>query len=252
MFFPYKDDNPRILTPYVTYAIIGINLLVFMYQTGLNFIAEQEFTLRYGLIPATLTDIPRELIVDSYSRRLTQLFHKPIFLDAYPHTPWLTVFTSMFMHGGIAHILGNMWFLWIFGDNVEGALGHLRYVIFYLLCGVGAAVTQISLNVASMTPMVGASGAISGVLAAYMFLYPRARVHTFVFLFMFITTVHIPAFIVIGIWFMGQLTNGLGSLGLNTTGGVAWFAHLGGFVTGIVLQRVFKRIRTYRSFGFGR
>lgn len=252
MFFPYRDDNPRLFPPYVTYIIIGINVAVFLFQSGLNFIAEQEFTLRYGLIPATLTDIPREFIVDSYSRRLTQLFHQPIFLDVYPHTPWLTVFTSMFMHGGFAHILGNMWFLWIFGDNVEAALGHLRYAIFYILCGVGAAVAQISLNISSITPMVGASGAIAGVLAAYMFLYPRARVHVFVFLFMFITTVQIPAFIVIGIWLMEQLTNGLGSLGLDTTGGVAWFAHLGGFGTGIVLQRVFKRIQPPRSFGFGR
>jgi membrane associated rhomboid family serine protease len=246
VFFPYRDDNPRILIPYVTYGIIALNALVFLFQAGLDFVAEQEFTLSYGLIPATLTNIPPEAIVEFHARRLSQLVHQYLYLEATPHTPLLTIFTSMFMHGGLAHILGNMWFLWIFGDNVEGALGHVRYALFYLLCGVGAAITQIVLDIHSMVPMVGASGAIAGVLGAYMFRYPRARVHVFVFLFFFITTIQVPAFVVIGIWFLEQLTNGLGSLGLNTTGGVAWFAHIGGFLAGVGLDRIFRIFRIER------
>ncbi len=243
MFFPYRDDNPRILVPYVTYGIIAINTLVFLYQLGLDFTSGQNFTLTYGLIPATLTNIPADAIVDFNARRISLLVNRPVLLNATPHSPLLTVFTSMFMHGGVIHILGNMWFLWIFGDNVESAFGHVRYALFYILCGLGAAFTQIAVDVTSMIPMIGASGAISGVLAAYMVRFPHARVHVFIFLFIFITTIQVPAFIVIGIWFLEQLTNGLGSLGVNTTGGVAWFAHIGGFASGILLNKLFRSIR---------
>ncbi|NOZ03655.1 MAG: rhomboid family intramembrane serine protease [FCB group bacterium] len=243
MFFPYRDDNPRILVPYVTYGIIAINTLVFLFQLGLDFTSVQEFTLNFGLIPATLTNIPPDAIVDFNAHRISLLVKQPVILNATPHSVWLTVFTSMFMHGGIVHILGNMWFLWIFGDNVESAFGHARYALFYILCGLGAAFTQIAIDITSMVPMIGASGAISGVLAAYMVRFPHARVHVFVFLFIFFTTIQVPAFVVIGIWFLEQLTNGLGSLGLNTTGGVAWFAHIGGFMSGILLNKLFRSIR---------
>ncbi len=214
MFFPYKDDNPRILVPYVTYGIIGANLLIFLYQlflssTGGN--AEAHFIYTFGLIPAQ--------------------FHI------------LNLFTSMFLHGGIAHILGNMWFLWIFGDNIESALGPARYFMFYLLCGIAAGLAQTIFNIDSMIPMVGASGAIAGVLGAYLIRYPHAQVHVFVFIFFFITTIRVPAIIVLGIWFLTQLTNGLGTLGLDTTGGVAWFAHIGGFVAGIGFHYAFQFIR---------
>lgn len=243
MFFPYKDDNPRIVVPFVTYAIIALNLIVFFYQMGLDFAAGQEFTLSFGLIPATFTDLPRGDITIAYAQYLSEATNSRIFFDATPNSPYLTVFTSMFMHGGIMHLFGNMLFLWIFGDNVEGALGHVKYVVFYLLCGIGAAVGQIFIDVNSMVPMIGASGAIAGVLAAYMLRYPRARIHIFVFLIVIFTTIKIPAYIVIGIWFATQVLSGIGTLGIDTSGGVAWFAHIGGFITGILLERFFKYVR---------
>ena len=212
MFFPYKDDNPRILFPFVTYTIIGINSLVFIYQ--------------YLILP------PESLghIISTYA--LT------------PAAPSIiTVFTSMFMHGGLMHIIFNMWFLWIFGDNIESVLGHKRYVLFYLLCGVGAALAQIQINTGSQIPMVGASGAIAGVLGAYLIRFPRATVHVLVILIIFITFIRVPAMVVIGIWFLSNLTAGLGTLGIEETGGTAWFAHLGGFVSGVALNQVFKQIR---------
>lgn len=243
MFFPYKDDNPRIVVPFVTYAIIALNLIVFFYQMGLAFTAGQEFTLSFGLIPATFTNLPRGEITSAFTQYLSDATNSRIFLDATPNSPYLTVFTSMFMHGGIAHIFGNMLFLWIFGDNVEGALGHMKFAIFYILCGIGAAAGQIFIDVNSMVPMIGASGAIAGVLAAYMLRYPRARIHTFVFLVIIFTTIKIPAFIVIGIWFATQVLSGIGALGVDTSGGVAWFAHIGGFITGVLLERFFKFVR---------
>ncbi len=246
MFFPYKDDNPRIVIPYVSYVIIAFNIIVFLYQIGLDFIASQEFTLSFGLIPATFTNIPRAEITATYAQYLSEISNTRINLDAMPNSPFLTIFSSMFMHGGFAHLLGNMLFLWIFGDNVEGTFGHVRFAIFYILCGIGAAASQIIVDVNSMVPMIGASGAISGVLAAYMFRYPHARVHTFVFLFFVITTIQIPAFIVIGIWFATQVLSGIGTLAVNTGGGVAWFAHIGGFLTGVLLERIFRFVRIER------
>ena len=243
MLFPYKDDNPRIIVPFVTYAIIALNLIVFFYQMGLDFVAGQEFTLSFGLIPATLTDLPRGEISVTYAQYLAEATNSRVFIDAMPNSPYLTVFTSMFMHGGLAHIFGNMLFLWIFGDNVEGALGHVKFTVFYFLCGIGAAAGQIFVDVNSMIPMIGASGAISGVLAGYMLRYPRAKIHTFVFLVIIFTTIEVPAFIVIGIWFGMQVMSGLGTLGVETGGGVAFFAHIGGFIAGILLERFFKLVR---------
>lgn len=214
MLFPYRDDNPRILIPYVTYGIIAANTVIFLFQLGLDLSdreAGQAFVYAFGLIPAQFS--------------------------------LLNVFTSMFLHGGLAHIVGNMWFLWIFGDNVEGAFGHVRYALFYLLCGVVAGLTQVLINTASQIPMVGASGAIAGVLGAYMLRYPRAKVHVLAVIIFFITTFRVPAYIVLGLWFLMQLTGGLSTLGLDTTGGVAWFAHVGGFVAGVGIERAHRIIR---------
>ena len=214
MLFPYKDDNPRILVPYVTYCIIGINALIFVLQFNLGISdpsAEKEFIYRFGFIPADFSII--------------------------------TIFTSMFLHGGISHIMGNMWFLWVFGDNVEGLLGHLKYAIFYLMCGLAATISQLLINPNSTIPMVGASGAIAGVLGMYMIRFPHARVHVFAFIIIFFTTFRVPAMFVLGFWFFNQLTNGFGSLGFDTTGGVAWFAHIGGFIAGVMLNQAFKHIR---------
>tara|TARA_Y100001970_G_scaffold175059_1_gene213569 strand:+ start:729 stop:1379 length:651 start_codon:yes stop_codon:yes gene_type:complete len=214
MLFPYKDDNPRILVPYVTYCIIGINALIFVLQFNLGISdpsAEKAFIYRFGFIPADFSLI--------------------------------TIFTSMFLHGGISHIMGNMWFLWVFGDNVEGVLGHLKYAIFYLMCGLAATISQLLINPNSTIPMVGASGAIAGVLGMYMIRFPHARVHVFAFIIIFFTTFRVPAMFVLGFWFFNQLTNGFGSLGFDTTGGVAWFAHIGGFIAGVMLNQAFKHIR---------
>ena len=214
MLFPYKDDNPRILIPYVTYGIIAINILVFVIQFNLGIssqMAEENFIYTFGFIPANFS--------------------------------FITIFTSMFLHGGFSHIMGNMWFLWVFGDNVEGVLGHAKYALFYILCGVAATISQLLINPASTIPMVGASGAIAGVLGMYMIRFPKANVHVFAFIIIFFTTFRIPALFVLGFWFFNQLTNGLGSLGFNTTGGVAWFAHIGGFIAGIMLNQAFKHIR---------
>ena len=214
MLFPYKDDNPRILVPYVTYCIIGINALIFVLQFNLSISdpsAEKAFIYRFGFIPADFSLI--------------------------------TIFTSMFLHGGISHIMGNMWFLWVFGDNVEGVLGHLKYAIFYLMCGLAATISQLLINPNSTIPMVGASGAIAGVLGMYMIRFPHARVHVFAFIIIFFTTFRIPAMFVLGFWFFNQLTNGFGRLGFDTTGGVAWFAHIGGFIAGVMLNQAFKHIR---------
>ncbi len=214
MFFPYKDDNPRILVPVVTYGIIALNILIYFYQIILATSggdAEVQFIYMFGLVPAQ--------------------FHI------------ITLFTSMFLHGSIFHILGNMWFLWIFGDNVESALGHVRYALFYILCGLAAGLAQVIINVDSFIPMVGASGAIAGVLGAYLMRYPHAQVHVFVFILIFFTTIRVPAIVVLGIWFLTQLTNGLGTLGINTTGGVAWFAHIGGFIAGVGFNFIFQQIK---------
>ena len=214
MFFAYKADNPRILIPYVTYGLIGSNLFIFLFQFSMGINdpeTEAIFIYTYGLIPAEFSI--------------------------------LNIFTSMFLHGSISHIIGNMWFLWIFGDNVESVLGHVKYALFYILCGSIAAVTQILIDPSSEIPMVGASGAIAGVLGLYMMRFPHARVHVFAFIIIFFTTFRVPAIIVLGFWFFNQLTNGMGSLGLDTTGGVAWFAHIGGFITGIMLNQAFKLVK---------
>ena len=212
MFFPYKDDNPRVLVPYVTYGILGINILVFIGQILLS-ISDPDLgtaiVYTFGFVPAKFSII--------------------------------TIITSMFIHGGLAHIIGNMWFLWLFGDNVESVLGHLKYFLFYMVCGIGAALGQFLISTSSQVPMVGASGAIAGILGAYMIQFPKARVHVLVIL-IFITTIAVPAQIVLGLWFLMQLTGGLGTLGMDTTGGVAWFAHVGGFISGVGLLRRFQNL----------
>ena len=214
MFFPYKDDNPRVLFPFVTFGIIILNVLVFLGQfwiSGNNPGIGKSLVYMYGFVPAEFNP--------------------------------LTIFTSMFMHGGFAHIIGNMWFLYIFGDNVESILGHIKYFMFYLACGIGAALAQFFVEPASQVPMIGASGAVAGVLGAYMIRFPKARVHVLAVIIIFITTFVVPAQIVLGLWFLMQLSGGLGSLGVDTTGGVAWFAHIGGFIIGVTSLKYFQNFR---------
>ena len=202
MFFPYKDDNPRVLFPFITYILITINILVFLTFTYISFLTPNiNWFYTFGFIPNSFNV--------------------------------LTILSSMFIHSGIGHILSNMWFLYIFGDNIESILGHMKFLVFYILCGFGAAFAQYIIDPNSSIPMVGASGAIAGVLGAYMISFPKAKVHVLAFIIIFITTLIIPAQIVLGLWFFIQLSSGLNSLGIDTNGGVAWFAHVGGFIAGV-------------------
>jgi len=218
---PLHDDNPTRTKPVLTVLLIAANVLVFMYQLSLGPRQEQALVFQFGAIPAVIVG----------TRSL------PDQLAAIP--PLFSLFTSMFLHGGFLHIIGNMLYLWIFGNNIEDAMGRARFLVFYLTCGVLAALAHILSNPASVLPTIGASGAISGVLGAYLILYPRARVLTLIPLGFFTRLMYIPAGIVLGFWFVFQLISG--SLSSPQGGGVAWFAHVGGFVAGIVLVGLFKR-----------
>lgn len=225
MFFPLKDENPTTRPPIVTIALMVICVLVFFLEVSSGQQGMQQIIYQFGLIPSVLLGL-NEL---------------PPNLDVIP--AGATLITSMFLHGGWMHLIGNMWFLWIFGDNIEDELGHGRFLLFYLLSGLGAAALQIIIGPNSDIPMVGASGAISGVLGAYMLLYPRAKILTLVFLGFFITMMRITAIWFLGIWFGMQLLFGLASAG-GTGGGIAWWAHIGGFLAGVGLLYVLRQKRT--------
>lgn len=236
MIFPIGDDNSaRTRTPYVNYVFIAINILVFVLLQGLG--SNEEFTYAYATVPQEIVtgeDIARAVAVrDPLSGEV--LGRIP--LQPTPLSVYLTLLTSMFMHGGIAHIFGNMLYLWIFGDNLESRLGHARYAAFYLACGVLASLAHVVTNTDSYIPSLGASGAISGVLGGYILLYPHNRVRAIV-LRGFVT--EIPAYIAIGIWFLFQIVNGLGVFSQGSqVGGVAYAAHIGGFIAGLALIKIF-------------
>jgi len=221
--FPLRDNIPTDKKPVVTVAIILANVLIFFYQLSLgeNF---NYLLFKYGAIPFEITQ-GQEVTYEA----------------AFPIP--LTLFTAMFLHGGWMHVIGNMWYLWIFGNNVEDKLGHFRFLIFYLLSGLIASLTYVATNANSQVPMIGASGAIAGVLGAYLIRFPQARVLTLIWFGFFVRIVAIPAIFVLGFWFIIQLLNGLPSIGANITGGVAWFAHIGGFVAGMGLFKVFSLMR---------
>jgi len=202
---PLRDTQPSRTTPIVTVGIIVVNVLVFLYQVSLDRFSVNHLIAEYGVIPDRL------------------------------HA--LSLVTSMFLHGGWMHLIGNMWFLWIYGDNVEDVLGHAKYLLFYLLAGVAAALLQVAFNWDSRVPMIGASGAIAGVMGAYLIKFPRARILTLIPVFVFFTTVEIPAVFMLLYWFVIQFFSGVGSIGYShlSQGGVAWFAHIGGFVAGMIL-----------------
>jgi len=217
---PYKDDNPTSTFPLVTIGIIVLNILIFVLevvsQSGMK-----DVTYTYGAIP----------------------YYILTFEENQPIHPALTVFTSMFMHGGLFHLGGNMLYLWIFGNNIEDRLGHIRFIFFYIFCGVVSAYAYAVTNPHSLIPMIGASGAVSGILGAYILLFPRAHVQTLVFLGFFVTTVKIPALIVIGFWAIIQFVNGIVSTGLDERGGVAWLAHIGGFLIGLLTIKLWLPMR---------
>jgi membrane associated rhomboid family serine protease len=221
MFIPLRDDNPTSRFPVVTIGLISVNLLVFFLQAfspeGLQLAA-----IRFGTIPFEITHL----------RSLDQALRVP---------PLMALFTSMFVHGSLFHLLGNMLYLWIFGNNIEDYLGSFRFLLFYFICGLSASLSQVAAMPNLKVPMIGASGAVAGVLGAYWILFPRARVMTFLFLFFYITVVPIPAGIVLGIWFFAQILN------IGMGGGVAWFAHIGGFLAGLALVWFHRGRRARRS-----
>jgi membrane associated rhomboid family serine protease len=221
--FPLRDDNPTHHTPVVTIALIVVNVLVFLWEMALGEQARLEMFAQFALTPAYLTG------------GAPYAMHLP--------AP-LTIVTSMFLHGGLMHAGGNMLYLWIFGNNIEDRMGMRRFILFYLLCGVAAALLQVVASPNSRVPMVGASGAIAGVLGAYLVLFPRARVLVVMIFGFLVRTSYVPAMLVLGLWFVLQLFNGVGTLGVAhraDTGGVAFFAHIGGFVAGLALVKLFAR-----------
>ena len=205
---PLRDIIPSRTTPIVTISLIVANVLVFLYELTLGR-AVNDFTLYFGLVPAAFS--------------------------------WVAVFTSMFLHGGLFHVAGNMLYLWIFGDNVEDRMGHGRFMVFYLLCGTAAALAQTITAPDSVVPMVGASGAIAGVMGAYFVLYPKSRIVTLVTFIFFFQIIEVPAIFFLGIWFVMQFLSGVGSIGTAATGGVAVWAHVGGFLAGLSGVIVFRR-----------
>jgi membrane associated rhomboid family serine protease len=215
--FPVSDVIPSRTTPFVTVGLIVLNALVFLYELQLTRPELQLFALLFGVVPARLDPV--------------------------------TLVTSMFIHEGWLHLLGNMLYLWIFGDNVEDRLGHAGYLVFYLACGSAAALGQVAVSSGSMVPMIGASGAIAGVMGAYFVLYPHSRVLTVVFLLFFMDMVEIPAIFFLGIWFIKELFSGVGSLGAQSlNGGVAFWAHIGGFASGATVGLVWRMREASRRY----
>jgi membrane associated rhomboid family serine protease len=214
---PLRDVIPSRTTPYVTISLVAMNVLVFMYQFALG-PAVNQFVLAFGLVPAYFS--------------------------------WVNVVTSMFLHGGFLHVAGNMLYLWIFGDNVEDRMGHGRFLAFYLLCGTAAALGQTLTVPDSMVPMVGASGAVAGVMGAYFVLYPHSRIVTLLPIFIFIQIIEVPAIFFLGVWFLMQLLSGVGSIAMATggepAGGIAFWAHVSGFAAGILGVFVFRRPQRQR------
>lgn len=231
MLFPLRDENPTRRVPIATFIIIAINALVWAIVQGFGSDASLALSFcRFGLIPGELLG----LVADGTPVRFSQSV-----ICRLGETNALTLVTSMFMHGSWLHLIGNMWFLWVFGDNIEDRMGPFRFIVFYVLAGLVASAAQIATDVDSTVPVVGASGAIGGVLGAYLLLYPRARILTFVFLGLFFTTTFIPAAVILLFWFAIQLLSGLPLLTSNTGAGIAFWAHIGGFVAGLLLVFLF-------------
>ncbi len=238
MILPLRDDVPSRTFPLVTVGLIGANLAAFLYQVSLQLSPEphalraaQELVLEFGVVPCRLSGSCPDV-------------------TAFP-SPMVTVLTSMFLHDGLFHIGGNLLYLWIFGSNVEDLLGHGRFLFFYLICGGAAAAAQTLVHPDATVPMIGASGAVSGVLGAYLSAFHHARVLTLITFGFFIRFIYIPAVIVLGFWIVVQFVNGLitwsiAAAGRDPSGGVAWFAHIGGFAAGLVLLFVLRRRRPAR------
>ena len=229
--FPYKDENPTYLTPVVTIGIIALNVLAWLLIQGAGTPeALSRSVCDLGAIPGELLGrVPPGTSVE-LGPGVQCVLEERNYLDA---------LSSMFLHGGWMHLIGNMVFLWVFGNNIEDAMGHGRFVVFYVLCGIAAVAAQVLVSPTSPIPMVGASGAISGVLGAYLLLYPKVRVHTLIFLGFYVSRVALPAYVMLGYWILLQFLGG--ALADVERGGVAFWAHIGGFVAGLVFIRLFAR-----------
>jgi rhomboid family protein len=217
---PLKDMTPRRSFPVMTLILIGINVAVFVHQITLPGPAGDAFINTYGLVPAKLS-----LALAGRHYTLEQAL--------------VPFFTCMFLHGGFLHVIGNMWFLWIFGANVEDRMGPLLYLMFYLICGIGSGISEVAFSWGSHIPSIGASGAISGVLGAYIILFPKSRILTLVPLLIIWFLWKVPAVIFIGLWFLMQFVSGVATLHMTDNGGVAWWAHVGGFLLGMLLVNAF-------------
>lgn len=231
---PYRDENPTVLTPVVTVGIVALNVLAWAFIEGLGVERSVAAAVcHYGLIPAeVLQQVPPGTTVQ---------MGPDLFCAVDPGPQLWTVLTSMFMHGGWMHLIGNMVFFWVFGNNIEDAMGHVRFAVFYVTCGVTAAAAQVFISPHSTIPMVGASGAISGVLGAYLLLYPKVRVHALLPLGFYMTTIVLPAYVMLGYWILLQILGSLPQLGNQQGGGTAFMAHIGGFVAGLMLIRLFAK-----------
>jgi len=210
-FFPFKDDNPTSIKPYISWFLIALCTVVFLYQIVLDQSEFNAFIISFGITPINLINSP--------------------------HNQWFTIISSMFLHGNISHLMGNMVYLWIFGDNIEDSFGRFRFIIFYILCGLSAVFAQILYNPTSSVPMIGASGAIAGILGAYIVMFPRAKIWVFMWIIFIVRLITVPAFIVLGIWMGLQLINVID----QGQSGVAYSAHIGGFIAGMLLAPILKK-----------
>ena len=248
--FPISDpENTRRRFPIVNIGLMAVSIVVFLYQIAiLDDFELTKFYNNYGVVPYELTgqgDISGMIQAEDVSvlevegvRNLLIFYRLRDVYEGGPPTVWLTPFTSMFIHGGWMHLIGNMLFLWVFGDNIEDRLGRIKYLFFYLICGLFAAAAQVAVNLGTGIPAIGASGAIAGVLGAYFVLFPHARIRTLIFFF-FITVISLPAWLLIGIWILMQFFSGITSLGGDFATGVAYWAHIGGFVAGFLIVAAF-------------
>ena len=278
---PLRDLNPTRTRAYLTVAFIVVNAVVFLAQIFRSGMDQELDFYRFGVIPkcflkqgnaeehqAALEEGLKQLALLRYEQELRARGVRGIPTDVYRalqakaeeqarewseqvghRREWLTLFTSMFMHGGWLHVIGNMWFLWIFGNNIEDACGRVRFIAFYLLCGLLAMAAHIVMGPGSVVPTIGASGAISGVLGAYVLLYPHAKIEALIPIGYFLWWERVPAWVFLGVWILLQFLNGLPALHNPAAGGVAWFAHIGGFIAGLALIHVFRQRRAAPPIG---
>jgi membrane associated rhomboid family serine protease len=249
--FPFADNNPTHRTPYVTYALILVNALAFLWFWRLDEREQLAVTFQYGFMPARIEQLKEKKVLDvpvgepkleRIGIDMVQPVQAVVRLEPDRTEIIRSIFTCMFLHGSWMHLIGNMWFLYLFGNNIEDRLGHVLYIIFYIAGGLAATAVHYARYSDSMVPVIGASGAVSAVLGAYAVTYPFARVHTLIFIVIFVTVIDLPALAVLGLWFLGQLMSFVGELRFNISGGVAFLAHIGGFVAGAVAMPLLNAV----------